>query len=460
MKHAQPPLPVDDQVCREAEAVCRDALALSRLQKRSSWAALAWAIPAQESPLALYDSHSHTRRRLLWRDDEWQLALGISATTRHDGASRFFGIAEDASAWRNRMCFRRCDPAAPDLAFFIEASFESSAPLNSHWGTSLAGCRMIMPQRLFWQRGEQCWVYSSCAVHPDDNLEQLTQQLIGSLPKRPFLQQQPWPELQLPDFQQIVEEAVALLQSASMRKIVLARAVDEELQQEKPASAIIESLHQAADKQSTSYAYDLDDGAIFIGATPELLFTLDQQHCAAMALAGTRPRGADALEDQALATELLNSTKERKEHQLVVEHLAKILQEREAQIDIPAHPDIRRLQKMQHLETDLSCDLQHANAFDLLSAIYPTPAVCGLPVAAARQFIRRHEQMHRGLYTGAIGYHMPEHTHFVVPLRGGIVRGRQARLFAGAGLVETSDPQAEEEETETKLRLMRQALHQ
>jgi len=46
-----------------------------------------------------------------------------------------------------------------------------------------------------------------------------------------------------------------------------------------------------------------------------------------------------------------------------------------------------------------------------------------------------------------------------VPLRGGIVRGKEARIFAGAGLVETSDPAAEEEETETKLRLMRQALH-
>ena len=458
MKPALPLLPVNQNVLDAAAAVAEDALAICRIRGRSTWASLAWSLDDSIDPLQCFAEHKHTRRRLLWREHDWQLALGISATTRHSGASRFVGCAEDASEWRNRICFKRCDENAPDLPFFIDASFEDQAPLDSHWGSSLAGCRMIMPQRLLWQQGQNTWCYAVCEVFPNDEIDHIVHQLTSAVPPRPYLEPKPWPTLASPSFTDIVEEAVALLQTASMRKIVLARAVDEKLAQAKPIEDIIRDLHQAADDRSTCYAYDLDDGSCFVGASPEMLFTLDQQLCSAMALAGTRPRGKDALDDQALGMELMNSTKERKEHQLVVEHLAEILRSRGGVLEIPNCPEIRRLQKIQHLETDLSCQLPEANAFDLLSAIHPTPAVCGLPVSAAKQFIKRHEQLHRGLYTGAIGFHTPDHCRFIVPLRGGIIRGQEARLFAGAGLVETSDPQAEHEETETKLRLMRQVI--
>ncbi|NRA39057.1 MAG: isochorismate synthase [Planctomycetes bacterium] len=442
-----------------AHNACADALACAQLHHRSHWAAVVVPCDLPESPTDLYQQAVHTRRRLLWQEKDYLLGIGISASTRHCGAGRYFAIAQDEAQIRSRLSLQRSNDDAPDMPFFIEAAFEDQAAFNSHWGCALAGCRMIVPQRVYWRHHGQDWMFACCEVKVHDQLEDALAALVGPVNERPFLEQQSWPELHLPDFISIVEEAVALLQSASMRKIVLARAVDEQLSSPVDIPQLIENLHEIADPHSTCYAYDLDDRANFIGTSPELLFTLDQQTCSAMALAGSRRRGENQTEDDTLAQELMSSTKERKEHQLVVEHLSAVLSERHGVFEIPNSPTIRRLAKIQHLETNLNCTLNDANAFDLLSSLHPTPAVCGLPVSAAMQFIQRHENLHRGLYTGAIGFHTPTYAQFIVPLRGGIVRGDKARLFAGAGLVETSNPTAEEEETETKLGLMRQVLH-
>ena len=277
MKPALPQLPVNDRLLGDAATVCRDALDISRIRGRSTWACLAWSMPNPDSPLEWFAAHKHTRRRLLWHEEEWQLALGIAATTRHSGAGRFVGLAGDASEWRSRLCFYRSDKNAPDIPFFIEASFEDQAPLDSHWGSALAGSRMVLPQRLIWHRQGTTWCYACCEVHPDDDIDDLIHQLTGPAPKRPFLEQKPWPALDLPEFNEIVDEAVALLQSASMRKIVMARAVDEQMPTAKPIEDIVRDLHQAADDRSICYAYDLDDGSCFVGATPEMLFSLGWQ---------------------------------------------------------------------------------------------------------------------------------------------------------------------------------------
>lgn len=450
---------IDQQYSCLVQTACEDALASARLNKRSHWAAIVVACDLPDSPLDIFREHTQTRRRLLWQETDYLLGIGISATTRHCGAGRYFAVAQDEAQFRSRISLQRLQEDAPDLPFFIEAAFEDQAAFNSHWGCALAGCRMIIPQRVYWRYHGQDWMFACCEVTAHDTLERIVSELTGPVPERAFLQPQAWPQLHLPDFTTIVDEAVALLHSASMRKIVLARAVDETLSQAADIPQLLEKLHAIADPHSTCYAYDLDDRAAFLGASPELLFTLDQHCCSAMALAGSRRRGKNENEDMALTEELMNSTKERKEHQLVVEHLAGILAERKGDFIIPNSPSIRRLAKIQHLETNLTCHLQDANAFDLLSAMHPTPAVCGLPVSAAMQFIQRHEKLHRGLYTGAIGFHTPDCAQFIVPLRGGIVRGTEARLFAGAGLVETSNAQAEERETENKLELMRQVLH-
>ena len=127
---------------------------------------------------------------------------------------------------------------------------------------------------------------------------------------------------------------------------------------------------------------------------------------------------------------------------------------------VPDAPHPRLLERIIHLETRLAARLTRADYLELLGALQPTPAVCGLPVATAAHYLARHERLHRGLYAGTLGWLTPDACRFVVPLRGGLIdraRGR-ARLFAGAGLVETSVAAEEFAETELKLSVMRQAL--
>ena len=92
--------------------------------------------------------------------------------------------------------------------------------------------------------------------------------------------------------------------------------------------------------------------------------------------AGSRKRGDTEAEDIELAAELLANTKERKEHNLVVEHLNRQLHRRtENNLDVPGTPTVRKLGTVQHLETTISGELRHADAWDLLEALHPTPAV-------------------------------------------------------------------------------------
>ena len=152
-----------------------------------------------------------------------------------------------------------------------------------------------------------------------------------------------------------------------------------------------------------------------------------------MSLAGSRPRTKDDDEDKRLADELFASTKERKEHQLVVEHIVRQLKPRSSQLTVPSTPSIRRLSRLQHLETVVNCTLDRPDAFDVLSSLQPTPAVAGLPTDSACDYIARREGLHRGLYTGCLGTVCGSDTRFIV-LRGGIVNHEKARLFAGQAL--------------------------
>ena len=144
----------------------------------------------------------------------------------------------------------------------------------------------------------------------------------------------------------------------------------------------------------------------------------------------------------------------------MVDHLAVQLRHRCAPFTVPNTPKHRLVNRLIHLETMLSARLLQPDYLDVLNAIHPTPAVCGLPTTTAAHYLSRHEHLHRGLYAGAIGWMTPEACRFVVPLRGGILHsdGIRVRLFAGAGIVETSEPDAELAETDLKLGPMRSAI--
>ena len=180
-----------------------------------------------------------------------------------------------------------------------------------------------------------------------------------------------------------------------------------------------------------------------------------------MAIAGSAPRGADPESDARFAAALLASEKDREEHAVVVDTLrAELAPDRR---DADRRRGARgswRSRHVQHLVTPMTGTLrEEAGLLGLAGLLHPTPAVGGEPRDIALALIAEHEGFDRGWYAGPIGWLGADGDgELMVALRCALVRGREAVLFAGCGIVADSDPAREWEESRLKLRTMTAAL--
>jgi isochorismate synthase EntC len=101
---------------------------------------------------------------------------------------------------------------------------------------------------------------------------------------------------------------------------------------------------------------------------------------------------------------------------------------------------------------------ENVSVADLLTALHPTPATGGSPRTPALEFLRRHEGWQRGWYAGAVGCLGPGRADLAVGIRSALLRGEEAWVFAGAGIVAGSNSDAEWDETALKTRTMLDAL--
>ena len=157
---------------------------------------------------------------------------------------------------------------------------------------------------------------------------------------------------------------------------------------------------------------------------------------------------------------MLNSVKDRIEHAIVVRALREGLADLATDLRAPNQPVLRRLRNIQHLATEVSADVRPGvDVLDVVERLHPTPAVCGWPAHIARSVIGRYERFDRGWYAGPVGWiDAAGDGEFAVGLRSALVRGARAWLFAGAGIMGDSDPEAELAEIELKFRPLTTAL--
>jgi menaquinone-specific isochorismate synthase len=196
-------------------------------------------------------------------------------------------------------------------------------------------------------------------------------------------------------------------------------------------------------------------GAALVAATPERLVRRDGDVVTCDALAGTtRADHADA------TSELLASTKDRREHAFVVDAIRAALEGAGASVDAPAEPAVRALRHVLHLHTPFRATLREPrHVLELVARLHPTPAVGGTPTNVALDWIRDHEPVARGWYASPVGwFDLDGNGELAVAIRSGVIDGNRAYLWAGAGIVAGSDPDRELAETELKLRAMLGAL--
>lgn len=256
-----------------------------------------------------------------------------------------------------------------------------------------------------------------------------------------------------------VGAAVAAIRAGRYRKVVLARARD---LRATTRFHPLRALNALRGRYPDCYAFSAGNGAgaSFIGASPERLAAAAEGRLRTEALAGSAPRGRTAAEDAAFARQLLHSDKDGREQGLVLDSILRRLAKAGVATVAPGRPRVRQLPNVQHLCTPVEATLApDADFLRIVGELHPTPAVGGTPREAAVAHQRELEPFDRGLYAGALGW--VDHRgggEFFVGIRSALMNGDTARLYAGAGIVEGSDPAAELAETELKMRALREAL--
>ncbi|MCK6609600.1 MAG: chorismate-binding protein [Bacteroidia bacterium] len=230
-------------------------------------------------------------------------------------------------------------------------------------------------------------------------------------------------------------------------KVVLARSETQSI-----SINAIESFRRFCEsfpKALVSLVVSKDHGC-WLGASPEIFLKADSTGISTFSLAGTRkanenqqPWGTKEIREQQLVTQFIEDNLNR----LMVDFKAK-------------ETETLRIGELEHILTRIEIETHQKNKLsEIIEALNPTPAVCGLPKQEAIQFIEEEEGLKREFYAGLIGPILTNNEiHLYVNLRCLSFDEKQIRQFAGGGITSESDPEKEWEETKNKMALTRKKL--
>ncbi|WP_407696611.1 isochorismate synthase [Shewanella goraebulensis] len=258
----------------------------------------------------------------------------------------------------------------------------------------------------------------------------------------------------LPNYQrwkELVEQVTQPKFNQTTPKVVLSRQTQLEINDVVDPWMVL-ACWQGRNPNSFQFGFQFSPERTFISCSPERLYLRRQKELFTEALAGTTVRGLNQEEDDFLATQLLEDTKNSHENQLVRQQIVNVLTPLSHYVGADESAKIFKLTHIQHLHRSIRAELKAGvNDFQLLQALHPTPAVGGLPKESALSFIRQREGYNRGWYAGACGYLNKYESEFSVAIRSALIEPGRINLFAGAGIVAGSDPLAEWQELENKL---------
>ena len=211
------------------------------------------------------------------------------------------------------------------------------------------------------------------------------------------------------------------------------------------------------------YMYYLDLGDFHIvGSSPEILVGLKNRQVTVRPIAGTRPRGRDETEDQALEKELLADPKERAEHLMLIDlgrndvgRIAEV-----GSVRLTEKMVIERYSHVMHIVSNVVGQLKPGlSSNDVLRATFPAGTLSGAPKIRAMEIIDELEPIKRGIYGGAVGYlTWNDELETAIAIRTAVIKENMLHIQAGAGIVADSVPRREWEETMSKARAIFKAV--
>lgn len=249
----------------------------------------------------------------------------------------------------------------------------------------------------------------------------------------------------------LIEQILFEIRQNTLRKVVLARQTTIQCFSSVDSYVLLKSLKEKK-HNTTVFLLQLNPRSAFIGSTPEKLYKKEGSLLHTEALAGTLPRGATKEKDLYLQNLLLQSVKEQNEVAKVGIFLEKLLQHLGKDVQQDSSYSIFQTPNVHHLYKKFSCKIDETISHaTLLKAIHPTPAVGGTPRDASLLHIEKREPFDRGWYAAPIGWISECSADLAVAIRSALIKEDTIHLFAGAGIVEASDPEKEWRELENKI---------
>lgn len=203
------------------------------------------------------------------------------------------------------------------------------------------------------------------------------------------------------------------------------------------------------------FLYHLDlPGFALIGSSPEILVRVRDGEVTIRPIAGTRPRGATAVQDAENRASLLADPKERAEHLMLLDlgrnDVGRVAEA--GSVRVTDSYGIEFYSHVMHIVSNVVGRLSpDHDALDALFAGFPAGTVSGAPKVRACQVIAELEGETRGAYAGGVGYFSPDGSmDSCIVLRTAVVKDGTMHVQAGAGIVADSNPDYEQRECEAK----------
>ena len=380
--------------------------------------------------------------------------------------------------------------AAPDLprfqggavgwiGFDAMSAFES-VPLPKGDGLGLPTARLLLPERVVIYdhvahrlvivahaplSGDREESYAAAAARIGVVVQRLGRTTLA--PEEPWVVQEPDVEAieALAESNQTREEFLSAVASAKeaiaageVFQVVLSQRFT--VQTEIPPFTLYRALR--ALNPSPYMFYLCFDDCTIVGSSPEVLVRVENGEMLVRPIAGTRKRGANPAEDDALATGLLADEKELAEHRMLLDlgrnDLGRVATIGSVVVDDPMH--IEKYSHVMHIVSDVHGTMapQH-NAFDVFRACFPAGTVSGAPKIRACELLAKLEPDRRGLYAGAVGYFdYAGNMDTCIAIRTMVVTQDAVHIQAGAGIVYDSVAESEYEECRNKARASMAAI--
>jgi anthranilate synthase component I len=260
------------------------------------------------------------------------------------------------------------------------------------------------------------------------------------------------------DFEQAVEKALEYIRAGDIMQVVLSQRLS--IPFDAPPLDLYRSL-RTLNPSPYMYYVDLDEFHI-VGSSPEILVRVEEDEVTVRPIAGTRRRGKDDAEDQAMEKELLADPKERAEHIMLVDlgrnDVGRVAET--GSVRVTDQMAIERYSHVMHIVSNVVGRLDDKlDAMDVLRATFPAGTVSGAPKVRAMEIINELEPTRRGVYAGAVGYlSWSGNMDTAIAIRTAVIKDGTLYIQAGAGIVADSVPRLEWKETMNKARAIFRAV--